>query len=177
MGEVRLITMSEYARHRGVTPAAVTKAIANNRITTVERDGKVWIDPEVADIQWARNTRDFGQQRKAPAPAAVATPIEAELYDMQQARAKREHHEANLAALREAEKLGALVAFDDVKRAAAAASAQMAQIIDRLPVRLGDVLAAETDPVRVRQLLEEALAEALGEFADACEAMADAGQP
>lgn len=47
-----LITKAEYARRRGVSKQAVCKAANTGRITLV--DGKV--DPEVADVQWARNT-------------------------------------------------------------------------------------------------------------------------
>ena len=50
---VRLLSKAAYARHRGCDEKAVRKAIAEGRISTI--DGK--IDPEVADIQWAKNTR------------------------------------------------------------------------------------------------------------------------
>lgn len=50
---VRLLSKAAYARHRGCDEKAVRKAIAEERISTI--DGK--IDPEVADIQWAKNTR------------------------------------------------------------------------------------------------------------------------
>ena len=59
-GRVNLISQSEYARRRGVAKSAVNKAIKEGRITLI--DGK--IDPTVADIQWAQNTRaraDAGQ--------------------------------------------------------------------------------------------------------------------
>lgn len=42
-----------YARHRGVSPEAVSKAVKAGRIT-VNADGR--IDPEVADRQWEANT-------------------------------------------------------------------------------------------------------------------------
>lgn len=63
---VTLITPTAYARHRGCDEKAVRKAIAANRISTI--DGK--IDPAVADIQWAQNTRARANTRqKPPAPA------------------------------------------------------------------------------------------------------------
>ena len=52
-GRVELITQAEYARRRGVAKSAVAKAVKEGRITLI--DGK--IDPAVADIQWAQNTR------------------------------------------------------------------------------------------------------------------------
>lgn len=55
---VRLLTVSAYARHRGCDEKAVRKAIAENRISAqTGPKGRKLIDPEVADIQWARNTR------------------------------------------------------------------------------------------------------------------------
>lgn len=50
---VRLLSKTAYARHRGCDEKAVRKAISEGRISTI--DGK--IDPDVADIQWAKNTR------------------------------------------------------------------------------------------------------------------------
>ncbi|MGD7268141.1 elements of external origin, partial [Ralstonia pseudosolanacearum] len=47
------ISIRAYARHRGVSDAAVRKAIAAGRITP-EADGT--IDTDRADAEWARNT-------------------------------------------------------------------------------------------------------------------------
>ena len=55
---VQLMTVAAYARHRGCDEKAVRKAIDENRITAIQNaDGKRRIDPAVADIQWAQNTR------------------------------------------------------------------------------------------------------------------------
>lgn len=55
---VQLLTVAAYARHRGCDEKAVRKAIDENRITAITNsDGKRRIDPAVADIQWAQNTR------------------------------------------------------------------------------------------------------------------------
>lgn len=53
------ISIRAYGRHRGVSEAAVRKAIRAGRITP-EPDGT--IDPEKADAEWTRNT-DVAQQR------------------------------------------------------------------------------------------------------------------
>ena len=47
------ISIRAYARHRGVSDAAVRKAIAAGRVTP-EADGT--LDPERADAEWSRNT-------------------------------------------------------------------------------------------------------------------------
>lgn len=69
---VQLLTLAAYSRHRGCDEKAVRKAIAENRITAIERDGRKWIDPEVADIQWARNTRPR-MNPGVPASAAASS--------------------------------------------------------------------------------------------------------
>lgn len=59
-----LISKAAYARLRGCDEKAVRKAVIEGRISLI--DGK--IDREVADIQWARNTR----ARVSQSPAARA---------------------------------------------------------------------------------------------------------
>ena len=55
---VQLMTVAQYARHRGCDEKAVRKAIAEGRISAItDARGKRRIDPAVADIQWAQNTR------------------------------------------------------------------------------------------------------------------------
>lgn len=69
---VQLLTVSAYARHRGCDEKAVRKAIAENRITAiVDASGKRRIDPAVADIQWAQNTRARADSARAVAPSSV----------------------------------------------------------------------------------------------------------
>ena len=65
---VQLLTKSAYARHRGCDEKAVRKAIAEGRISTI--DGK--IDPEVADIQWAKNTRARADSKRADPAFSLA---------------------------------------------------------------------------------------------------------
>ncbi len=61
------ISIRAYGRHRGVSEAAVRKAIKAGRITP-EPDGT--IDPAKADAEWGRNT-DVAQQRGAEKRKAV----------------------------------------------------------------------------------------------------------
>ena len=67
-----LMTIAEYARHRGCSEKAVRKAIAEGRITRIGT-GRRCIDPEVADIQWAKNTRARADSAR---PAASSVPTE-----------------------------------------------------------------------------------------------------
>lgn len=54
------LSLRAYAKHRGVSLAAVQKAIKSGRIKTLP-DGKV--DPELADSQWKLRTRASMQKR------------------------------------------------------------------------------------------------------------------
>lgn len=68
-----LLSMRQYAKHRGVSPEAVSKAVKTGRISTVsgEKPGQRLINPEVADREWDANT-DAGRQRKeAQKPAPI----------------------------------------------------------------------------------------------------------
>ena len=64
------LSIRAYARHRGVSDAAVRKAIAAGRITP-EGDGTV--DPERADADWARNT-EAPRSGTRTKPVRVAIP-------------------------------------------------------------------------------------------------------
>lgn len=63
---VQLLSKAAYARHRGCDEKSVRKAISEGRISTIE--GK--IDPEVADIQWAKNTRARADSKRSSTPIA-----------------------------------------------------------------------------------------------------------
>ena len=51
------MTQSEYARHRGVSPARITKIVKQGKIkgATTRNNGKVFIDPVKADALLKQN--------------------------------------------------------------------------------------------------------------------------
>lgn len=52
-----LMSLAEYARHRGVSKPAVSYAVRDGRIsTTTDHAGKRVIDSDVADVEWNQNT-------------------------------------------------------------------------------------------------------------------------
>lgn len=67
------ISIRAYGRHRGVSDAAVRKAIKSGRISK-EPDGT--IDPDKADVQWDKNT-DLAQQRESKRKAVSSAAIDA----------------------------------------------------------------------------------------------------
>ncbi len=126
---VRLLTVSAYARHRGCDEKAVRKALAEGRISRTGTDRRC-IDPDVADIQWARNTRARvgatdgsghvsdagGDLLSAPAvePAAPAPGASPDGYTA--ARARTEMANAQLAELELARKRGEVRDKADIER-------------------------------------------------------------
>jgi hypothetical protein len=139
MARVNLLTQSEYAKHRGCSAVAVHKAVKAGRISLI--DGK--IDPAVADIQWAANTRVRQSARSHGGYAAtgdllangaaagsasadvstapggdkpVASPGAGDT-GYTEARTRRERAEAEEAEMRTAKIRGTMVLREDVDRA------------------------------------------------------------
>lgn len=197
MPQVTLMTQAEYAAHRGVSHVAVHKAIKEGRISTI--GGK--IDPKVADIQWAQNTRPRANRRRtthvqhggrdgvsAPAvppmpqqvPASKAAQAAAALEadDYWVSRARREAAEAAIAEMRRAEMDGRLVSVEAVRSVMARRLTATREALLQIPHRLASVLAAEADADRVAHVLDDAIRHALSELArDSALSSADDGQP
>lgn len=166
-----MITQSAYAKQRGVSREAVRQAIAAGRIILI--DGK--IDPDVADVQWERNTRprlkaspphhDPAPLALSPSPQDPAPAADSGLYDLHLARAKREHHEANIAEMRERQRAGELVELREVELAYTSLAAQLRAAIERIPDKLATRMAAETDENIIHTLLMDELDAALDDMA------------
>ncbi len=145
--------------HRGVSEAAVSKAIRQKRISLI--DGK--IDPAVADVQWSANTRvrasatgkaaknvvaHVGPQSNAerapatdPDPADVAAPA-----GYSTSRARREAAEADLAEIRLATERGEIVEKRAVDKAAFEAARAMRDGLMNCSRRLGATVAVLSTP-------------------------------
>lgn len=70
------ITLSDYAKLRGVTPKAVSKAVAAGRLVASvgrsDRGQPVILDPAVADREWEVNTR---RRADYTPPGAITNPL------------------------------------------------------------------------------------------------------
>lgn len=173
---VTLITPTAYARHRGCDEKAVRKAIAAARISTING----MVDPAVADIQWAQNTRaraDSGPGRRVPAavaqpglsqtpspaaaspdsagaPPAVIREIPPDEGEYSLNRARRERYEADLAELKLREQQGDLVRVVEVRAEIAKRVGQVRVNLLQIPARLAPLLTTETDQAKVHALLD-----------------------
>lgn len=168
MSKVKLMTQAEYATHRGISGAAVSKAVASGRISLI--DGK--IDPAVADIQWAQNTRARADSKRpdgqAPAtPGAEGGSQPSAEGDYWNARSRRETAEAAIAEMKEQEMRGALIRSDVIRTVLATKISATRDALLQIPVRLAPVLAAESDIERVAELLDEELRQALAQLSEA----------
>lgn len=166
----KMISMSQYAAMRGITPAAVSAAIHSGRLVeAIKRDGKrIKLDADIADREWAANTqggRGASPQRLA---SGIDLPDAIEAADYNTSRAKREAYNAELARLEVEEKQGQLVAADDVKKTAFAVARQVRDGLLNIPDRVSAELAAMTDQfeihrrltIEIRKALESVLANA-----------------
>lgn len=140
----KITTLAEYARHRGVSRAAVTKAVQEGRLRrcVIEHRGKPAIsDPDLADEEWKANTTPSVHVDPAAA-AAVAT-----------SRARYEEARAQAAELDMQERRGELVRADRVRAAVA----------DRFLAVKSKLLAV---PARVRQQMPHVAAEDVQQLED-----------
>lgn len=175
-----LIRKSDYARHRGVSPAAVTTAIKTGRIraAVVTRNGKELLDRDKADELWGKNTLQQSPGSGGARLAPVSTPTDEQLRslieglpedqipDLNDSRARREHYlaeKARLEALRGREEL---VPAADVKAEAFALARSVRDGMMRLPDRLAPLLAATLDAREVHRMLTEEIRIALRGLAD-----------
>lgn len=165
-----LLSAKAYAKHRGVSLAAVLKAISEERIkASVRRKGPGYqIDVAQADIEWQQNT-DSGQGAPAhaknrqdqPEPAGDAEPEDGEPITYAQARAQHERFKARLAQLELEQREGKLVEADAVKRESFRTARLVRDALLNLPDRIAAELANETNQFKVHQRLVSEIRRAL----------------
>jgi hypothetical protein len=164
---VTLLTISEYARHRGCDEKAVRKALEEGRITRMSAD-KRCLDPEVADIQWAKNTRargDSGAKAKTaapPPPAGTETPAGEDYSSM---RARRERAEAMMAEIELAKAAGKVLDRESSLRALQTKFRELRDEAIGIGRRVAPRLAPLTDEREIRILVDREVAAVFESFA------------
>jgi len=189
---VEPMSLRAYARHRGVSLRAVQKALKSGRISARE-DGR--LDAEVADDNWARNTAPRPQPPPKPASQLPATKLAVPTtaperahhhsdthpatrqssepprlesgLEYSKARAVRESYLARLAKIDFEERTEKLVSRDEMRVAAFNRYRTFRDGMLNIPDRLAAVLAAESDPRQVHELLSTEIRKALAEFSNA----------
>ncbi len=175
-----LVTFAEFALIKGCTKAAVTHA-SKSRIAgaVVEKDGKRWLDRDLALELWRKNTlknnnakvdepdsvdpppRDAGELKRR-----VAGLPDDLIPELNESRARREHYQAELAKLEVDLKRRELVPAVEVKKEAFALGRSVREALANLADRLSHQLAGETDPAVIHQVLTDEHRAALVELAD-----------
>lgn len=163
-----------YARHRGCSPSAVSRAIQDGRISkAVRRDSRGFpkIDPTVADREWASNTdpaRGLAQapkkgKEKAKEPGKEAG---AEAYPaFEDSRAKREAYAANMKELEYKKAAGELVRVKSAEKEYFRLVRITRDTLLNIPNRISAELAAISDPHVLQMRLTDEITEALYELA------------
>lgn len=168
-----LIKLAEYAKQLDVSVQAVRKAIADGRIkegarkrSADETPGQTgrpgwWIDPEVANREWGRNTAPqyrqsqaikAGRQRQMAAAAAAgepsghgggAGPGAGGIPSVAQGQAIKTAYQAKLLQLEFEERSGKLVNAEDVKRQQYEAGRRVRDAVLRIgPQMIGEIAQA-----------------------------------
>ena len=176
-----LVTFSEFAAIKGCAKGTVTAA-TKSRIAAavVEKDGKRWLDRDMALELWRKNTKATHNAKvseadpiELPLPATSrelrqrieALPDDA-IPDLNESRARREHYQAELSKLQVALQRKELVPADEIKKQAFQIGRSVREALANLSDRLSHQLAGETDSVRIHQVLTEEHRAALMELCD-----------
>lgn len=175
-----LVTFAEFAAIRGCTKGAVTHA-SKSRIAAavVEKDGRRWLDRDLALELWNKNTVANAQSKVSRADPVDEPPKDAAelkrrveglpddaIPDLNESRARREHYQAELAKLQVTQQRGELVAADEVKKEAFKMGRSVREALANLADRLSHQLAGETDPTVIHQVLTQEHRAALVELCD-----------
>jgi hypothetical protein len=154
-----LISPADYARHAGISKAAVSQQIASGRIPVYGLDGER-LTPDATGkkfISAAEADRARGQTRVRvnlddddPVQIEIRAPREPLSADhgqslnstLTRARTASEAHRAQLLSLELEERRGNLMQVSKVEDALAAAAEKIVRIIDQLPTETDDLAAA-----------------------------------
>ena len=176
-----LVTFSEFAAIKGCAKGTVTAASkARIAAAVVEKNGKRWLDRDLAIELWDKNTKATHNSKVRRAdPVEYPPPRDAAelkrrveglpddaIPDLNESRARREHYQAELAKLQVTQQRGELVPADEVKKEAFKMGRSVREALANLADRLSHQLAGEIDPVRIHQVLTQEHRAALVELCD-----------
>lgn len=169
--ERRLISKSDYAKHRNCSKAAISRAVRSGRISTVTAGTRELIDPKIADAQWEATTR---ARVDAPGPLAPLAPSTEVRDDLRAARLRRERADASMRELALERERGRLIARRDVKADLTDAVAVILSAWDSFPDRLSPLLVGIEDQAQIRAVLRDEIEQLQHRVAEALTAVGDA---
>lgn len=165
------LSQTDYAKHRGVSKAAVSKAIKEGRIQVHvdPKTGKRSINVAEADEQWKANSvagqkSAAGVNGQAPAGGAPAEPEKPKGPSYADSRAIREAYGARMAKLEFEEKMGSLISAERARQDSFKTARITRDAILAIPDKISHELAATADAHTVHVTLTKALIEALDQL-------------
>jgi hypothetical protein len=159
------VTPAQYARHRGVSREAVSKALREGRIRA---DSRGLIERAEADASWVANTSTRPGQPAGPGPVSVDAYIPSiDGVSLTDARTMHELTKARIAALQLAREMGDLVSAAEVRDQVSRSTRTARDLFESIPDRIADTLAGMTDGDSIRKLLRDELENALDALASA----------
>jgi hypothetical protein len=159
------LSLRAYAKRRGITEAAVRKAIKQGRITK-NPNGK--INPQIADNEWNNNTdpaqirKNLSEERHDYNPNSQLNSVGGPSY--QQSRAIKEAYGAKLLRLQFEKESKKLISIDDVKVSAFNAARMTRDRILNIPDRVIPQLVGKTNIFEMKEILKAELIKALEEL-------------
>ena len=150
------MSYSEYARHRGCSPANITKAVSKGKITPI--NGK--IDPEKADQEWISNSTRLQNREKNFQLAEEVAP-DTTAMSLSRIKAMHEGLRAKKTKLEIDQLEGTLIDAKAVKDASFKQARLVRDTLLSIPNRLAPVIANETDEHRVFELIHEEVVSSL----------------
>lgn len=175
-----LVTFSEFAAIKGCAKGTVTAAVKGRiAAAVVEKDGKRWLDRDLALQLWNKNTRSTHNakvSRPDPIEPRPTSPDELKrsidqlpddaIPDLNESRARKEHYQAELAKLQVSQQRAELVPAEQVKKEAFQMGRVVREALANLADRLSHELAGISDPATIHQVLTQEHRAALMELCD-----------
>ncbi|MBF0339677.1 MAG: hypothetical protein HQL95_01775 [Magnetococcales bacterium] len=155
------MSVSEYAKHRGVSHVAVLKAIKVGRII---KDPDGTIDQKKADKSWDANTNPAYQRAKQASTVCKVDHDRKEIPDYQTSRAEREYYLAQMSQLEYEQQKKTLVNRKDVDDEIFSEYRRVRDRMQNIPSIVSPKLASMTDLREIEIFLEKEIAEALEEL-------------
>ena len=162
-----LMSKSEYAAHRGVSPSAVTRAIREERVMLVKVNGREFIDQRASDAIWDGITRP---RIDAPGPNAPPPPPDDDAPsigdELKQARLRRENAAAHMLEIDLDARCGLLVERAVIEYLIRDLAEAVRQKLEASPAILAPAITASSDEADIRRAISDHMSETLNQLAE-----------
>lgn len=153
-----LMTLKEYAAHRGISPAAVSIAVKDGRCpVTLDPSGRKVIDSEHADEQWTIG----GGQGQKPKEIKNAQPRDPSVPPIIDSRSIKEAFQARIAKLDYEERVGKTLDAEKVKEETFKVARIVRDNLLNIPDRLAAELAGEENQFIIHKKLTDEIKRAI----------------